>query len=76
MHRRPEAELLPLDTKLERTLRNLKKVRIAEAVTMEEQEGTDQYVPRFEKSKISVDISSIFRVSANVDTIFPSDCRS
>ena len=45
MHRRPEAELLPPDTELERTLKNLKKVRIAEAVTMEEQEGTDQYVP-------------------------------
>ena len=28
MHRRPEAELLPLDTKLERTLRNLKKVSL------------------------------------------------
>ena len=31
MHRKLEAELLPLDTKLERTLRNLKKVRIEEA---------------------------------------------
>ena len=30
MHRKPEAELLPLDTELERTLRNLKKVRIVE----------------------------------------------
>ena len=45
MHRRPEAELLPLDTELERTLRNLKKVRIAEAVAMAEQEGIDQHVP-------------------------------
>ena len=45
MHRRPEAELLPLDTELERTRRNLKKVRIAEAVAMEDQEGTDQNVP-------------------------------
>ena len=43
MHRRPEAELLPLDTELERTL-NLKRVRIAEAVAMEEQEGTDQHI--------------------------------
>ena len=30
MHRRLEAELLPLDTELERTLRNLKQVRIVE----------------------------------------------
>ena len=44
MHRKPEAELLPLDTELERTLRNLKKMRIAEALDMAEQEGTDQHV--------------------------------
>ena len=36
MHKRPEAELLPLDIELERTLRNLKKVRIAEVVAMTE----------------------------------------
>ena len=34
MHRRPEIELVPLNTKLERTLINLKKVRIAEASVM------------------------------------------
>ena len=34
MHRKPEAELLPLDTKLEKTLRNLKKVRIVESAVM------------------------------------------
>ena len=45
MHKRPEAELLPLDTELERTLRNLKKMRIAEVVAMVEQEGTNQHVP-------------------------------
>ena len=45
MHIRPEAELLPLDTKLERTLRNLKKVRVIEAVAMEDQEETSQHVP-------------------------------
>ena len=42
MHRRLEAELLPLDTELERTLKNLKKMRIAE-VAMTEQEGTDHH---------------------------------
>ena len=51
MHRRPEAELLPLDTDLERTLRNLKKVRIAEVVAMVEKEGTDQHVPTEPTSK-------------------------
>ena len=36
MHRKLEAELLPLDTKLERTLRNLKKVRSDELAVMVE----------------------------------------
>ena len=37
MHRKPKAELLPLDTGLEKTLRNLKKVRSTESATMAEQ---------------------------------------
>ena len=45
MHRRPEAELLPLDIELERTLRNLKKLRVAEVVAMADQKGTNQHVP-------------------------------
>ena len=44
MHRIPEAELLPLDIELERTLRNLRKVRVAEIVVMAYREGTDQHV--------------------------------
>ena len=36
MHRKSEAELLPLDIKLEKTLRNLKKVRNADSVVMVE----------------------------------------
>ena len=44
MHRKPEAELLPLDTELERTLRNLKKVRFDEAVVMVEQRETQQNI--------------------------------
>ena len=40
MHRRPEVELLPLDTELERTLRNLKKVGIDEALVMADQRET------------------------------------
>ena len=44
MHKRPEAELLPLDTKIEKTLRNLKKVRAAEATTMAEQRECNQNI--------------------------------
>ena len=36
MHRKLEAKLLPLDTELEKTLRNLKKVRSVESVVMAE----------------------------------------
>ena len=46
MHRRPEAELLPLDTELERTLRNLKNVRVAKAV---EEESLYNAWERFKK---------------------------
>ena len=42
MHRTLEVELLPLDIELERTLRNLKKVRVAKAVVMVEQQQTNQ----------------------------------
>ena len=45
MHRRLEAELLSLDTELERTLKNLKKVRSAETTVMAEQEETNQNEP-------------------------------
>ena len=41
MHRRPDSELLPVDIEIERTLRNLKKVKAAEKAIMVEQEGTD-----------------------------------
>ena len=34
MHKKPEAELLPLDIELERTPRNLRKVKRAESTTM------------------------------------------
>ena len=34
MHRRLKAELLPLDTELESTLRNLKKVRVVELYSL------------------------------------------
>ena len=34
MHKKPEAELLPLDIELERTLRNLRKVKSVESTYM------------------------------------------
>ena len=34
MHRRLELELLPMDNEIERTLRNLKKVKTAEKTVM------------------------------------------
>ena len=45
MQRRLEVELLPLNTELERTLRNLKNVRVVEAAVMAEQEETNQNEP-------------------------------
>ena len=40
MHRKLKVEMLPLHTELERTLRNLKKVRSTELVVMAEQQET------------------------------------
>ena len=45
MHRNPEAKLLPLDTEIEMTLRNLKKVRVVEKVVMVEQGDVNQNIP-------------------------------
>ena len=39
MHRRTRSDLLPLETELERTLRNLKKERVAKAVMAQQREG-------------------------------------
>ena len=44
MHRRLEAELLPLDTEIKKTLRNLKKVRATEAAIMAGQREGNQNV--------------------------------
>ena len=45
MHQRSEAELLPLDTNIDKTLRNLKKVREIEKVAMVEQREVNQNIP-------------------------------
>ena len=45
MHRKPEAELLPLDIELERTLRNLRKGKSAESTTMANKRKRMQPIP-------------------------------
>ena len=45
MHRKPEAELLPLDIELERTLRNLRKLKGDEAPTMAKHREILQPIP-------------------------------
>ena len=45
MHRKPKAELLPLVTELERTLRNMRKVKGAETTTMANQRERMQPIP-------------------------------
>ena len=42
MHRKLEVELLPLDIELEKTLRNLKKVRSTESIVMAKQRKIHQ----------------------------------
>ena len=46
MHRKQEAELLPLDTELERTLRNLRKVKGAKETTMANMRERMQPIPK------------------------------
>ena len=49
MHRKPEADLLPLDTKIERTLHNLRKITIAESRSMANQTERLQVIPEEEE---------------------------
>ena len=44
MHRKPEAERLPLDTERERTLRNLRKVKSVESASMVDQRERIQLI--------------------------------
>ena len=46
MHRRTGADLLPLDTEIKKTLRNLKKeIAVAETLTMAKQRETNHNLP-------------------------------
>ena len=45
MHKKPKADLLPLDTEIEKTLRNLRKVTSIESTRMENQRDRLQPIP-------------------------------
>ena len=49
MHRRPEADLLPLDTEIERTLQNLRRITSAESRDKANQRERLQTIPEEEE---------------------------
>ena len=49
MHRRQEADLLPLDTEIERTLQNMRRITSAESRNMANQRESDCWL--FQKKK-------------------------
>ena len=51
MHRKSEAELLPLDSKIERTLKNMRKATNAEDRSMANQIERLQTIPKEEEAK-------------------------
>ena len=51
MHRKPEVDLLPLDTEIERTLKNLRKATSAEYKSMGNQRERLQTIPEEEKTE-------------------------
>ena len=48
MHKKPEADLLPLDTEIEITLQNLRRITSAESKNMENQRERLQAIPEEE----------------------------
>ena len=51
MHRKPEADMMPLDIEIERTLKNLRKVASAEYKSMANQRERMQTIPEEEETK-------------------------
>ena len=49
MHRKPEANLLPLDTEIERTLKNLRQITSAKSRSMANQRERLQAIPEEEE---------------------------
>ena len=45
MHRKPEVDMLPLDTEIERTLKNMRKATSVEYKSMENQSEKLQTIP-------------------------------
>ena len=52
MHKKSEAELLPLDTEIERTLKNMRKATSAEVRSMANQIERLQTIPEEEETEI------------------------
>ena len=51
MHRKLEADLLPLDNEIERTLKNRRKITSAESISMENQRERLQAIPEEEEEE-------------------------
>ena len=51
MHRKPEADMLPLDIEIERTLKNLRKITSAESRSMANQRERLQAIPEEEEEE-------------------------
>ena len=49
MHRRPKADLMPLDTEIERTLQNLRRITSVESINMANQRERLQAIPEEEE---------------------------
>ena len=49
MHRKLETDLLPLDTEIERTLQNLRKITVAKSKSMENQRERLHVIPEEEE---------------------------
>ena len=58
MHRKPKINLLPLDTKIERKLKNLRKITSAESRSMANQRERLQAIPK-EKTNKERDIKGL-----------------
>ena len=54
MHRKPKVDLLPLDTEIERTLKNLRQITSAESISMENQREILQAIPKEEEEEEEV----------------------
>ena len=51
MHIKPEADLLPLDIEIKRTLRNLRKITCVESISVASQRERLQPIPKKEKEE-------------------------